>query len=331
MGVAIVTFQSAAIIGDCLSSLAASQSVRLRIVVLDNASSDETLAAIRAWASTQPEGFRFEEADLGAIGVARADLTLLRSPVNGGFAYGTNCCLKLLLADPALDLFWLLNPDARARPEAAQHYVAAGGEGPFALLSGRTLFADDPRIIQTDGGRVSRLTGSCTSVNRGEDVSRAVMPAAGTLDYCTGANMVVSRLFVERSGLLPEDYFLYYEEVEWAMRRGSLALRVVPLAVVDHLGGTSIGTGIVGRRSSPFALYFSFRGRGRFLRRCFPASLPLGIAFGMLKALQLLAADGAPAEAWAVLTGTLGLAPPASVRARLDPAAQVLAFGRSVR
>ena len=331
MGVAIVTFQSAEIVGDCLASLAASLSARFKVVVLDNASSDGTLAAIRNWANTQPAGFTFEEAELGSISEARADLTVLRSPVNGGFAYGTNHCLKLLLADPALDLFWLLNPDARARPDAARHYIAAASEGPFGLLGGRTVFADDPHIIQTDGGRVSRWTGTCTSVNRGEDAAQVAMPEADTLDYCTGANMVVSRLFVDRCGLMPEDYFLFYEEVEWALRRGNLALRVVPLAIVEHLGGTSIGTGIVGRRSSPFAQYFSFRGRVRFLRRCFPASVPLGIVYGLLKAAQLLTVNRAPVEAWAVLAGSLGLAPPASVRRRLDPAAQALAFGRTAR
>jgi len=331
LGVAIVTFQSAQIIGDCLSSLAASQSVRFKAVVLDNASTDDTLAVIRKWAAAQPAGFRYEEAELGAITTPRADLTVLRSPVNGGFAYGTNCCLKLLLTDPALGMFWLLNPDARPRPDTARHYVAAAREGPFGLLGGRTVFADNPHIIQTDGGRVSRWTGTCTSVNGGADVAQVVMPQPATLDYCTGANMVASRLFVEQCGLMPEDYFLLYEEVDWAMRRGDLSLRVVPQAVVEHLGGTSIGTGIRGRRSSPFAQYFSFRNRMRFLRRFSPASVPLGIAYGLLKAVQLLAVYRAPDEAWAVVAGSVGLGPPASVRARLDPAAQALAFGPAAR
>jgi len=325
MGVAVVAFQSADIIAACLASLANSQGVRLRLVVLDNASSDATLQRIRDWAHGQPPGFTFEEAAVGAIAVARADLTLLRSGLNGGFAFATNRCLEVLLADPAINLFWLVNPDARVRPDAARHYAEAGRDGAFALMGGRTLFADDPGVVQTDGGRVSRLTGKCTSVNWGALAARVSMPPARALDYFTGANCVASRRFIEQSGLMPEDYFLYYEEVDWALRRGDLSLRPVPEAIVEHLGGTTIGSATLGQRPSPFASYFNHRNRMRFLRRFSPAALPLGMAFAVLKAGQLLL-QGARAEAWAVLAGAFALAPPAAVRARLSPAAQTAAF-----
>ena len=253
---------------------------------------------------------------------------MLRAPVNGGFAYATNRALEVLLADPALDLFWVLNPDARAAPDAAAHYARAGADGNFALMGGRTLFAAHDNLVQTDGGRVSRFTGLCSSVNWNVPLAEAPLPDAASLDFITGANLVASRRFCDQAGLMREDYFLYYEEVDWAQRRGDLPLRFVPEAVVTHHGGTSIGTGSVGRRPSPFANYFNHRGRMRFMLRFNPLMLPVGVAYGMAKAAQLLLL-GAGDEARALLAGMFGLGPPAQVRATLSPDAQRLAFGRS--
>ena len=323
----MVSFQSAEIIADCLDSLVASRGVRVKIVVLDNASADQSVECIRAWAAARAAELSFEEGEVGAIGSAQADLTLLRSPINGGFAYGTNRCLEILLSNQELDLFWLVNPDARAEPDCALHYARHGSDGNFSLMGGRTLFAEDPQTVQTDGGWVSLTTGRCRSINWGQPADRASMPAPDTIDFITGANCVASRRFIEQSGLMREDYFIYYEEVDWAMRRGALDLRIVPQATALHMGGTTIGTGSVGRRPSPFANYFNYRNRMRFLRRFSPRSVPLGLAFGLLKAMQLLLL-GAPAEGQAVLTGILGLSPPERVRACLSPAAQQLAFAK---
>lgn len=330
LGVAIVAYRSADIIADCLTSLAASHDARLRIVVLDNASDDATVERIREWAAAQPEGYTFAEGAVGEIACARADLTLLRSAVNGGFAYGTNRCLEVLLADPALQLFWLVNPDARARPDTARHYLDAGADGAFALMGGRTVFAGQPQIVQTDGGRVSLWTGKCTSVNWGRPAAQAQVPAAATLDYITGANCVASRRFIDHAGLMREEYFLYYEEVDWALRRGDLPLRVVPQAVVEHLGGTAIGSAGIGRGPSAFSAYFSFRNRIRFLRRFNPWAVPLGLGSVVLKALHWLA-QRAPGAAGAALAGALGLAPPASVRAILSPEALARALAPPAR
>jgi len=139
--------------------------------------------------------------------------------------------------------------------------------------------------------------------------------------------MVASRLFIEQAGLMVEDYFLYYEEVDWSFRRGDLPLRLVPDAVVYHHGGTVIGSGSLSRRATPFANYFNYRNRARFARRHMPLTLPLLLAKAVLKAGQLLMM-GAGDEARAVLSGSFDLAPPSDVAGRIgDPAAHRIAFG----
>ena len=326
IGVAIATYQSEVIITGCLDSLYACRKDIGRIIVTDNASSDATCQTIRNWAVAHD--ISFAEASAGDGAAPAAWLTLLHSPVNGGFAYATNRGLEWLLRDPQIGLFWLVNPDCLVAPNAAAHYRHAGRDGNFALMGGRTLFEEQRSTIQTDGGRVSRWTGVCSSVNARQPAASAPFPDAATLDYITGANCVASRRFLEDVGLMEEGYFLYYEEVDWAMRRGALPLRTAPDAVVFHYGGTAIGSGTVNRRPSPFSNYFNYRNRIRFMRRHRPLAVPVALAYGLAKALQLLV-SGARAEADAVLRGILGLAPPRAVRAMLPPAAHAHAFSAS--
>lgn len=323
IGVAITTYCAAGFIGRCLTSLRASQGPRLKVVVVDNCSPDGTCEAIRAWAAEHLAESDFAE---GTTIPSDPWLTLLRAPVNGGFARGTNAALRVLLTDPDIAMFWLLNPDCEVTPEAALGYARAAADGHFALLGGRTMLADPPDRIDTDGGRVSRLTGRCVSINRGLTARQSSLPDPGKLDYFSGANCVASRAFVEASGLLPEEYFLFYEEVDWALRRGELPLRYVPEAVVHHAGGASIGSALPDRQSSAFACYFVFRNRIRFVRRWNPLALPVALAVGLAHGLRF-ALRGQFALARATLAGVLQLAPPTEVRRRVAPEAQPLAFG----
>jgi hypothetical protein len=330
LGVAIVAFRSADVILPCLESVFASRDVALRVAVTDNASDDDTAALVSDWAArraAERDNFSFAELPAGGTSAPTATLTLLRSEFNGGYAYGVNAGLSLLLRDPELTLFWVLNPDCVVPPETAAAYARAGADGRFALMSGRTVYCEDPHRIQTDGGRINRWTGVCSSVNAGRDAEAAPMPDAASLDFLTGGNVVASRRFIERAGLMPEDYFLYYEEVEWALRRGDLPLRLADGVLVRHHGGTAIGSGTASRGASPFAHYFNVRNRLRFLRRNRPWATPFGLAHALAKAGQLALA-GARAEALAVLAGALGLLPPAAIRERIAPGkARERAFG----
>ena len=299
LAVLIVTYDSAGVIGACLDSLLASTGPRLRTVVVDNASPDHTAAVVRS--------------RLAAAG--RHRIELIQAPGNGGFAAGVNLGLARLTRAP---LVWILNPDCTVPPETPGRLFAAARSAPdFALMGGRTLYAAPSVRIQSDGGRIGRWTGVCRLVNRGARPT-APAPLPGTLDFLSGANMLASRAFLDRAGPMDEGYFLYYEEVDWATRRGVLPLAICPEAVVYHRAGTAIGSPAPGRRATSFSNYFNYRSRMRFLRRHRPAALPVAAGFALAKVLQLVL-RGALAEADGALRGTFGLAPPRAVRCRLAP------------
>ena len=139
--------------------------------------------------------------------------------------------------------------------------------------------------------------------------------------------MVVSRAFCETAGPMPEDYFLYYEEVDWALRRGGLPLAYCADAVVHHRAGTAIGSPRPGYDGSRLSIYFKHRNRLRFLRRFRRRSWCGAMAFSVGKSAQILI-HGQPTKAWTVLSASLGAPPPRSVRLKFGEDAQPLAFAR---
>lgn len=321
MGVVIVAFNSASVIGACLRSLLCSTGVALHVVVVDNASTDQTCQTVQDIAGEFAASYSFHESSGGAPAAPYASgpqgsLTLLASSQNGGYAHGVNAGLRALLPRPDVDLFWILNPDCEVPPATARTYWQAGKDDNFSLMGGRTVYLHRPDLIQTDGGRVSRWTGVCRSVHQGASAANTPLPAASELDFITGANCVASRRFITSAGPMTEDYFLYYEEVDWALRRGSLPLRIVPEAVVLHHGGTAIGSGSFERRASAFANYLNYRSRMLFLSRFAPMALPLARAYALAKAGQLTML-GHKSEAWAIVCAIFRWAPSAQVRSRL--------------
>jgi hypothetical protein len=338
LGVVVVTYNSAPVIlGNLESLLAALPEVDLDIVVVDNGSTDDTCAKIRAWAAgTEPAPLAALPVSFDACAKpvkivgpeagcdenlpAYPVVTLIETGLNAGFAAGVNRGLAHLLPHSA-DRIWILNPDGIAAPGAALAF-ATQDSGPFSLMGGRVLYAESPDVIQIDGGVIDWRSGVTGNVNQGASHSATPPPAPSTFDFITGASMVASRSFLERAGPMAEEYFLYYEEVDWALRRGDLPLAYCPDGIVYHWAGTAIGSPKPGRMASPFSLYFKHRGRMMFVRRHLPRrARTTAVLYTMAKAAQI-AVSGHFAEAKALLDGACARPPGARIARLLSDEAR---------
>lgn len=329
IGTVIVTFNAAEVIGECLDSLMAQAGSPPWVVVVDNASSDGTVAALRAWGAARPGTLAEANTAEGAAAQGGAGrVVVLHSGVNRGFAGGVNLGLKTLAAVSSVAHFWVLNPDAFAAPGAAEAILEAARQRPdYGIIGGRVCYAEPPQRIQIDGGTINRWTGVTGNINLGAEAATAPLPEAEAVDFVTGANLVASRRFYETVGPMREDYFLYYEEADWALRRGGLPIVIAPGFSVFHHAGTAIGSPTLERIASPFSFWFKYRSRMLFLRRFNPAALPVAAAYATMKAVQLML-KGAFPQALTLLRAVYGLPAPRAVRERLSPEARRIAFGR---
>lgn len=344
LGVVIVTFNSADVVLECLESLMACASeTALDIVVVDNASTDGTGTRIADWAvgkrpfepakdlpfellpCPKPVMLAQPEASCPPCRPGALGLTFIDHGVNAGFAGGVNRGLAHLFEHSAAERYWILNPDGIAAPGTAAGF-ATYDPGPFALMGGRVIYTHDPDLIQIDGGTVNRRTGITGNIHLGFSHASTPPPDPSDMDFIMGASMVASRHFYEIAGPMKEDYFLYYEEVDWAERRNDLPLAYCAEGIVYHRAGTSIGSPTLDRIASPFSIYFKHRGRRRFIRRHLRGALFTAWAYTLAKAGQYLL-QGHRAQAWAMLVGFCDAPPPATVRNRLSSDAQAVAFG----
>ncbi|WP_108257978.1 glycosyltransferase family 2 protein [Mangrovicoccus ximenensis] len=349
VGVVIVAFNSGQEAVDCAESVlsaARAAGLGLRVVVVDNASADDTVARLRGWASGQvpyapgtplpfpiaplPKPLALPEGGPGMAPVEEAPVALIHSGANRGFAGGVNAGLAYLAQFPAIRHMWVLNPDSVVPPEslaALRTRLEEGGT--YGLMGGRVTYLDPPDMIQIDGGgRVDPRTGVTANANLGASHAATPSPRTEEMDFIMGANVIASRAFYDRVGPMREDYFLYYEEVDWAMRRGDLPLAYCEGLRVYHLAGTSIGSPTLAKLASPFSLYFKHRGRMKFVRRFLPRARATAYAYTLAYAARCLIRDRQPTAALAVLRGAFGLPAPRAIRDRLAPEACRIAFGK---
>lgn len=348
LGVVIVTFNSGSEAVDCAETLlgsARSAGVPIRVAIVDNDSTDDTVAQVQAWVSgaapyqapadipfavtpvPKPLSCREGGPDLGPEDTGDAlQVALVQTGANRGFAGGVNAGLAHLAQYEDIRHFWVLNPDSVVPPETfgiMAKRLAAGER--YSLMGGRVHYLDAQKTVQTDGGLINWKTGVTRNCNVGLPAESAPPPDPASLDFITGASMVASREFYEAAGPMREDYFLYYEETDWAMRRGGLPLAYCPGMEVYHRAGTSIGSASLNRAATAFSEYFKHRARIRFVRRFRPLSLPFAYLYTLAYTARLLLWRAWP-QAWAVTTAVLGLKAPAAIRQRLGPAAAELAF-----
>jgi GT2 family glycosyltransferase len=326
IGAVIVAFNTGDDLIACVESLLAQDGGAPHVVVVDNGSSDDTIPKLRAWGAAQAA--RLGRPVLGddpAEGPGR--VILLDSGLNRGFAGGVNFGLAALTSVPGVRHFWVLNPDAWADTGAAAAILRAAAATPgYGLMGGRVCYAETPPRIQIDGGLVNMWTGVTGNANLGRTPDTAPLPNGAELDFITGANMVASRRFYETVGPMREDYFLYYEEADWAMRRGEMPLVVADGFLVWHRAGTAIGSPTLERLASPFSFWFKYRSRMKFILAFNPIGLPVAVAYATAKAAQL-ALKGAWPQVGALLRAVYGLPAPREVRERLSPEAARIAFG----
>nr|WP_263351555.1 glycosyltransferase family 2 protein [Acidicapsa acidisoli] len=227
-----------------------------------------------------------EQAESGAVTVQES-LTLIQNGANLGFAAGNNVGLRYALGISDCQHFWLLNNDTVVEPDALEALVREMNEHPKVGLCGSlNLSYHDPEDIQALGGKTyNRWT---SRVDKLPKLTREELDSsAPAIDFVNGAATMVSRTFLEEVGLMEESYFLYFEELDWAMRaKGKFALSYARESVIYHKEGASIGSHPDRIKRSLVSDKYLSRSRVLFTKRFFPWALPSVLASVSLAAVD---------------------------------------------
>ena len=239
--VLIVNYRTADLTIDALASLAPEIAAvgDAHVVVVDNDSGDGSYDKIAESVAARNWG---------------AWATVLASDRNGGFASGNNFGLtKALETWPAPRYVHLLNPDVIVRPGALAALVGFMEAHPEVGIAGSRL-EDPDGTPQRSAFRFPSVLGELEANAKLGPLSRLlarwmvappVSSEACPSDWVAGASMIIRREVFDAIGWLDDRYFMYFEEVDFALRarRAGWPCWYVPSSRVVHLVGRSSGDG----------------------------------------------------------------------------------------
>ncbi len=221
LDIIIVNWNTCALLRNCLAALRLAENPAWRTWVVDNASTDDSVAMVRA---------EFPEVQVQV------------NTVNVGFARANNQALQATSSEYAL----LLNSDTCAEPEALHTLLAfmdthpqAGAVSPQLRRPDGTpqpfAFGGDPRLSYLLRRAAMRLLFRRYLHNWDNPRTQAV-------DWVSGACLLVRRAAYAHVGGLDEAFFMYFEDADWCLRLRQAGWQVYyhPAAHILHIGGQSL-------------------------------------------------------------------------------------------
>lgn len=239
LAVVIVNFEGSDLTLHCLRSLQGEVAANpgVRVVVVDNGSKDDSVERL------------MEAVDASSWGDW---VHLIADGDNDGYAAGNNKAFRYLLeGDDPPDYVWILNSDTLVREGAIQIMLTFMEERPEVGIAGSRLEAPDGTAHRSAfqfSSVWSELEGTIRLGIVSRILSRFIVArpnpkTASETDWVCGASMVIRRETLEQVGLLDENYFMYYEDMDYclAARRQGWSCWYVPECRVMHLEGQTSG------------------------------------------------------------------------------------------
>lgn len=224
-----------------------------RILVVDNGSGDGSAAMLRE---------------------ALTRVEIVETGLNLGFAGGCNVGIRSAL-EAGADHVLLVNSDVVLAPDAIDRLLAAfEADVTLGIVAPLLLSREEPGRIASAGIRYSRTTGRMRQRGSGRTVA-ALGRAPEAINGVSGCVMLIRRSVFEAAGLLDEDYFFSFEDIDFCLRAADAGFQsaCVLASVAYHEGASTIG-----RRSSR-RVYFATRNHLKLQARVgAPARRAIGAA-----------------------------------------------------
>lgn len=265
----------------CLESLRRLTYPRFRVLLVDNGSSDGTLAAVAK---------RFPEVEC------------IANSTNLGFAAGCNVGLRHALAQGA-DFVFIANNDTVVAPDLLTEVVIAASPADVGIVAPLVYYEADPQRIWSAGAGRNPLTLEMSGNLRGR-IDKGVWPEVLEREYVVGCGLLLKRELLERVGLFDPRFFMYYEDLDLCLRARAAGFRILlaPRAHMWHRVAVSSGGA-----DTPAERYWAARSSVQFFRKHvhglrWLVVAPYRVGSAVKTVLRLLS-QGRREGAWAYIRG----------------------------
>lgn len=247
IGIVICNYNKRDFVLDCIRSVKESKVQNFDIYVVDNASTDDSVEAV---------GKEFGD-----------DVTILENDENLGGSGGFNTGLRVV-RDKGYPYFVCLDNDVQVDEYAIQALYEYMEENPDVGMAGsRVYHMQMPEYIQQCGLQIDfeNCTAKTLYADRLED---GTLPEVITCDTVATCSVMIRGSVIRdtNAGIMPEDNFIYWDDMEWGHRIRMAGYRIVTLAAskVVHQMGANV------RKPDTFLDYYMWRNRTNFFMRYTP-------------------------------------------------------------
>jgi GT2 family glycosyltransferase len=290
---------------ECLESIFKSNYENYDLIVVDNCSPNNSREKLLAWANGEDE---FDYVSLNTMAhysmpsetkpldytVAEycsdifnkpldtnKKITFIWSNQNNGYAAGNNIGIKYTrFTQKEYDYFWILNNDTVIESDTLGKLItyARDNEDKKYGIIGCDLFKYyDCWNLQGIGGHIHPLAlAGVNIVPKNYNKKECEDLFKKSADYVVGASMFIKTNFIHDVGLMCEEYFLYYEEIDWSIRgkRKGWELGYCFESKIYHKEGASISGSDIHVKSD-IADYYGIRNKIVFIKKCYPRKISL--------------------------------------------------------
>lgn len=217
-------------------------------------------------------------------------ITFIQSNKNLGFAGGNNLALNHAIPSNQFEYYWLFNNDAVADKDALMAMIDKMElDKKIGLCGSLTIHYTKPSLIQCFGGGVYNpkwAIGKLYGYNHSKDVPFIEEEIESKLSYINGASCLVSNKCIREIGLMPEQYFLYFEDLHYSIVaiQKNFKLGFASNSLVYHRESTSSNDGK--NKKSNNTVYYFHRNRLRITKQFYPEHLftvRIALFFSMIK------------------------------------------------
>jgi GT2 family glycosyltransferase len=218
--------------------------VEVAIIILHYKHLDDTVRAINSILNQKKSKYEIfivsNDEDFHCfiqLSILYPNLNIIQSPRNLGYAGGNNIAIDIVFKKKIQNII-LMNPDLEFENEnVLEQMLTYSANNPDVSIFGpRIMYGDKKDTIWFNGAVTEFDNGLKTDhLDLGKKVCEISLAARET-DYVTGACIFIKHHVVDKLGLIPEDYFLYFEETDYCMqaKKENFKLMVVPSIEVIH-------------------------------------------------------------------------------------------------
>ncbi len=296
---------------ECLESVLKLDYPNYQIIVVDNNSPNNSMGHLIAWAkgreeatvdnsllenlstphTPKPLDFLLYDKQIAVAGGNLATDQGLNNPIifiqtgeNRGFAAGNNIGIEYALKKGDADYIWCLNNDTVVEPDAltalvnrAEIYKDQGCK--VGIMGSKLMYYYQPDLIQAVSGEYNPWLATTSHVGALEkDNGQYDMELSNQqISYPVGASMFVDVAFIKDVGMMCEDYFLFFEELDWVHRgfKKGWSTGYCWGSKIFHKEGGSVGSNSTANASnrSEIADLYGLRNRFAFQKKFYPNRL----------------------------------------------------------